>query len=53
VRLRWVTGLLALTLPIWLVPYLLVVGWREAGRDLVADFPKAMRWAVLGRNVDA
>lgn len=48
--LRFKVALLLVTLPAWLVPALLVVGWKEAGRDLFRDLPEAFRFIIRGER---
>lgn len=47
-RPRWQVALFLLTCPIWLLPVLIYVGWKEAGRDFIKDLPKGARYAFLG-----
>jgi hypothetical protein len=49
-RSRPVCALLLLTLPVWFLPALLWVGWKEAGRDVMRDVIPGLRWAILGRK---
>lgn len=49
-RPRWVTALLIITLPIWFVPGLLYVGWKECGLDTLKEIPMGAAWAFLGKK---
>jgi hypothetical protein len=48
-RSRWQTTLLLLTLPIWFLPFLLFVGWREAGAEIVSHILPGIKWAITGK----
>lgn len=48
-RPRWVVAIAFVTMPIWIVPALLWVGWMEAGRDLVKQIGPGLRWIFLGK----
>lgn len=47
---RWKTVALLLTMPVWFLPALVWVGWKEAGRYTWKDLPDAFRWGFLGRK---
>lgn len=47
---RWKTALLLLSLPVWFLPALIYVGWKEAGRYTWQDLPDAFMWAVFGKK---
>lgn len=50
-RPRWQTALMVFTTPVWIVPALLWIGWREAGRDYFTDeLPKAFLWIFKGQH---
>lgn len=41
---------LLVTLPLWVLPGLLWVGWDKAGRELFKDLPDAVRWVLFGKK---
>lgn len=46
---RWQVAALLITLPVWVIPALLYVGWKEAGRENFADIPFAIRYVFTGK----
>ena len=46
---RWQVAALLITLPVWAIPVLLYVGWKEAGRANCADIPYAIRYVFTGK----
>lgn len=50
-RPRWQVVLLMLSLPIWFLPVMIWVGWKEAGHDVIfRQTPSAMRWLFKGQE---
>jgi len=39
-----------LTLPLWFIPGLIFIGWKEGGREFIAEIPKAVRYILFGKR---
>lgn len=48
-RPRWQAVALTFTLPIWIIPALLWVGWQEAGREVFREIYQNWRWLLTGK----
>ena len=49
-RPRWQVALLLLTMPLWIIPGLLYVGWMETGRNLIYDIRIGVPWVLFGKK---
>ena len=49
-RPRWVVALLLFTFPIWFLPAVFWVGWKECGMATLEEFPSWVRYVFLGKR---
>lgn len=48
-RPRWQVAFLIFTMPIWLLPAMVWLGWKEGGKDTVKEVPRALRYIFTGQ----